>query len=37
LKPETQGHTDGLCAVYTVVNACKLLFEHSEKMDQRLF
>jgi hypothetical protein len=36
LKPETQGHIDGLCAVYTVVNACKLLFDHSEKMDQRL-
>jgi hypothetical protein len=37
LKPETQGHIDGLCAVCTVVNACKLLFNHSEKMDQRLF
>jgi hypothetical protein len=37
LKPETQGHIDGLCAVYTVVIACKLMFDHSEKMDQRLF
>ncbi len=37
MKPQTQGHIDGLCAVYTVVNACKLLFDHSEKMDQQLF
>ena len=37
MKPQTQGHIDGLCAVYTVVNACKLLFDHSETMDQRLF
>ena len=37
MKPQTQGHIDGLCAVYTVVNALKLLFDHSEKMDQQLF
>jgi hypothetical protein len=37
LKPEQQGHIDGMCAVYSVLNACKLLFDHSEKMDERLF
>jgi hypothetical protein len=37
LKPQTQGHIDGLCSVYSVVNACKLLFDHSEKTDAQLF
>jgi len=34
LKPEQQGHIDGMCAVYSVLNACKLLFDHSEKLDE---
>jgi hypothetical protein len=37
LKPEHQGHIDGMCAVYSVLNACKLLFDHSEKLDTQLF
>jgi hypothetical protein len=37
LKPEHQGHIDGMCAVYAVLNACKLLFDHSEKRDAQLF
>ena len=37
LKPEQQGHIDGMCAVYSVLNACKLLFDHSEKLDAQLF
>ncbi len=37
LKPEHQGHIDGLCAVYSVLNACKLLFDHSERLDSQLF
>jgi hypothetical protein len=37
LKPHRQGNIDGLCAVYAVLNACRLLFDHSEKMDERLF
>jgi hypothetical protein len=35
--PERQGHVDGMCAIYAVLNACKLLFEHSEMQDLRLF
>ncbi len=35
--PERQGHIDGMCAIYAVLNACKLLFEHSEAQDLRLF
>jgi len=37
LKPEHQGHIDGMCAVYSVLNACKLLFDNSEKLDTQLF
>jgi hypothetical protein len=37
LKPEQQGHIDGMCAVCSVLNACKLLFDHSEKLDAQLF
>jgi len=37
LKPEHQGHIDGMCAVYSVLNARKLLFDHSEKLDTQLF
>src|ERR1700720_3074881 len=37
LNPEQQGHIDGMCAVYSVLNACKLLFDHSEKLDAQLF
>ena len=37
LAPEQQGHIDGMCAIYAVVNGCKLLFEHTETMDKRLF
>jgi hypothetical protein len=37
LKPEHQGHIDGMCAVYSVLNASKLLFDHSEKLDTQLF
>jgi hypothetical protein len=37
LKPETQGHIGGMCAVYAVLNACKLLFDHSERTDEQLF
>jgi hypothetical protein len=35
--PERQGHIDGMCAIYAVLNACKLLFEHSEAQDLKLF
>jgi hypothetical protein len=37
LLPQHQGHIDGMCAVYSVLNACKLLFDHSEKLDRQLF
>jgi hypothetical protein len=37
LAPEQQGHIDGMCAVYSVLNACKRLFNHSELMDRELF
>src|ERR1700730_12786957 len=37
LKSEHQGHIDGMCAVYSVLNACKLLFDHSEKLDTQFF
>ncbi len=37
LKPQRQGHIDGMCAAYAVLNACKLLFEHSERTDAQLF
>jgi hypothetical protein len=37
LHPEQQGHIDGMCSVYAVLNACKRLFNHSELMDQELF
>ena len=37
LVPESHGHIDGLCALYSVLNACKLLFEHSERTDGILF
>jgi hypothetical protein len=32
LRPEQQGHIDGMCAVYSVLNACKLLL-----LDAQLF
>jgi hypothetical protein len=37
LKPEMQGHIDGMCSVYAVLNACKLMFDHAEQSDERLF
>jgi hypothetical protein len=37
LLPQHQGHIDCMCAVYSVLNACKLLFDHSEKLDRQLF
>jgi hypothetical protein len=37
LKPEMQGHIDGMCSVYAVLNACKLMFGHEERLDKRLF
>ena len=36
LKPEMQGHIDGMCSVYAVLNACKLMFDHTEQSDERL-
>lgn len=35
--PVEQGDIDGLCAVYATLNACKLLFGHTEKQDEKLF
>lgn len=35
--PIEQGDIDGLCAVYSVLNSCKLLFGHGEKLDEKLF
>ena len=35
--PQQQGHIDGLCAVYAVLNACKLLLNHTEKQNEALF
>src|SRR5947209_8686665 len=37
LKPEMQGHIDGMCSVYAVLNACLLMFDHKEQSDERLF
>src|SRR5947209_16116712 len=37
LKPEMQGHIDGMCPVYAVLNACKAMFDHTEQSDERLF
>jgi hypothetical protein len=37
LKPEMQGHIDGMCSVYAVLNACKFMFDDSEQSDERLF
>ncbi len=36
LKPQTQGHIDGMCAVYATLNGCKYLFQHAERSDERL-
>lgn len=35
--PIEQGDIDGLCSVYSVLNSCKLLFGHGEKLDEQLF
>jgi hypothetical protein len=37
LAPEQQGHIDGLCALYAVLNACKKLFQQAEATDEKLF
>jgi hypothetical protein len=37
LKPEMQGHIDGMCSVYAILNACKLMFGHTERSEERLF
>jgi hypothetical protein len=37
LQPEQQGHIDGMCAVYSVLNGCKFMFDHAETTDSALF
>lgn len=34
--PVEQGDIDGLCSIYATLNACKLMFGHTEKQDERL-
>ena len=36
-RPDQQGRVDGMCAVYSVLNCVKLLFDHSEDQDDALF
>lgn len=36
LPPVEQGDIDGLCSIYATLNACKLLFGHDEKQDEKL-
>lgn len=36
VKPVEQGDIDGLCAIYATLNACKLMFGHTEKQDEKL-
>ncbi|HMN73102.1 MAG TPA: hypothetical protein PKA55_14655 [Rhodoblastus sp.] len=35
-RPVEQGDIDGLCAIYSTLNACKLMFHQSEKQDEKL-
>ena len=37
LKPRLQGKVDGLCAIYSVLNACKYLLARNDDEDERLF
>ena len=34
--PVEQGDIDGLCSIYATLNACKLMFQLSEKQDEKL-
>ena len=34
--PIEQGDIDGLCSIYATLNACKLMFAHTEKQDEKL-
>lgn len=34
--PVEQGDIDGLCSIYATLNACKLMFGHTEKLDEKL-
>ena len=34
--PVEQGDIDGLCSIYATLNACKLMFGHTEKQDEKL-
>lgn len=34
--PVEQGDIDGLCSIYATLNACKLMFGHGEKQDEKL-
>lgn len=36
LRPVQQGKIDGLCSIYATLNACKLLYGHTEKQDEKL-
>ena len=36
-RPQQQGHIDGLCAIYAVLNSCKFLLGHTEEQDEKLF
>lgn len=35
-RPVEQGDIDGLCAIYSTLNACKLMLGQSEKQDEKL-
>jgi hypothetical protein len=37
LEPQQQGHIDGLCSVYAVMNAVKYIFVQDERTDAGLF
>jgi hypothetical protein len=37
LEPQQQGHIDGLCSVYAVMNAVKYIFTQEERTDASLF
>jgi len=37
LIPQQQGHIDGLCSVYAVLNAVKYIFKQDERTDTSLF
>lgn len=35
VKPLQQGHVDGMCAVYSVLNACNLLLENASADEEQ--